>query len=128
MSLFPLFPHLHCHEVMGLDVMILVFWMLSFKPTFSLPPLTFIKMLFSLFSLSAIRLVSSAYLRLLIFRLTISIPASASSSLEYNIAIWYFSQVAHKLWWSSSLPSNIRNMYYWKVVMYITGASLVAQR
>ena len=25
-----------CHEVMGLDTMILVFWMLSFKPTFSL--------------------------------------------------------------------------------------------
>ena len=25
-----------CHEVMGLDVMILVFWMLSFKPAFSL--------------------------------------------------------------------------------------------
>ena len=25
-----------CHEVMGLDVMIFVFWMLSFKPTFSL--------------------------------------------------------------------------------------------
>ena len=25
-----------CHEVMGQDAMILVFWMLSFKPTFSL--------------------------------------------------------------------------------------------
>ena len=25
-----------CHEVMGLDAMILVFWMLSFKPTFPL--------------------------------------------------------------------------------------------
>ena len=25
-----------CHEVMGLDAMIFVFWMLSFKPTFSL--------------------------------------------------------------------------------------------
>ena len=24
-----------CHEVMGLDTMLLVFWMLSFKPTFS---------------------------------------------------------------------------------------------
>ena len=26
-----------CHEVMGLDAMILVFWMLSFKPTFHSP-------------------------------------------------------------------------------------------
>ena len=31
-----------CHEVMGLDAMILVFWMLSFKPTFSLSFFTFI--------------------------------------------------------------------------------------
>ena len=35
-----------CHEVMGLDAMILVFWMLSFKPTFSLSSFTFIKRLF----------------------------------------------------------------------------------
>ena len=30
-----------CHEVMGLDAMILVFWMLSFKPPFSLSSFTF---------------------------------------------------------------------------------------
>ena len=34
-----------CHEVMGLDVMILVFCVLSFKPTFSLSSFTFIKKL-----------------------------------------------------------------------------------
>ena len=55
-----------CHEVMGLDTMILVFWMLSFKLTFSLSSFIFIKRLFSSL-LSAIRVVSSAYLRLLIF-------------------------------------------------------------
>ena len=54
-----------CYELMGLDAMILVFWMLSFKPSFSLSSFTFIKRLFSS-SLSAIRVVSSAYLRLLI--------------------------------------------------------------
>ena len=69
-----------CHEVMGLDAMILVFWILSFKPTFSISPFTFIKRLFSSFSLSAIRVVSNAYLRLLIFLPAILIPASASSS------------------------------------------------
>ena len=31
-----------CHEVMGPDAMVLVFWMLSFKPTFSLSSFTFI--------------------------------------------------------------------------------------
>ena len=65
---------------MGPDAIILVFWMLSFKPTFSLSSFTFIKRLFSSSSLSAIRVVSSAYLRLLIFLLEILIPACASSS------------------------------------------------
>ena len=55
------------HEVMGPDAMILVFRMLSFKPTFSLSSFTFIKRLFSSSLLSAIRVVSSAYLRSLIF-------------------------------------------------------------
>ena len=34
-----------CHEVMGPDAMILVFWILSFKPTFSLFSFTFKKLL-----------------------------------------------------------------------------------
>ena len=42
---------------MGLDAMILVFWMLSFKPAFSLSSFTFIKRLLSSFLLSAIRIV-----------------------------------------------------------------------
>ena len=54
--------------------------MLSFKPTFSLSTFTFIKRLFSSSSLSAIRVVSSAYLRWLIFLPAILIPAYASSS------------------------------------------------
>ena len=68
-----------CPEVMGPDAMIFVFWMLSFKPTFPLSSFTFIKRLFSS-SLSAIRVVSSAYLRLLIFLPAILIPSCASSS------------------------------------------------
>ena len=69
-----------CHEMMGPEAMILVFWMLSFKPTFSLSSFTFIKRLFSSSTLSSIRVVSSAYLRLLIFLPAILIPACASSS------------------------------------------------
>ena len=34
-----------CHKVMGPDAMIYIFWMLSFKPTFSLSSFTFIKRL-----------------------------------------------------------------------------------
>ena len=69
------------HEVMGPDAMILVFWMLSFKPTFSLSSL--IKRLFSSSSLLPLRVVSSAYLRLLIFLPEILIPTSASSSQAF---------------------------------------------
>ena len=68
------------HKVMGPDAVILVFWMLSLKPTFSLSYYTFIKRHFSSSSLSAIRVVLSAYQRLLIFLLAILIPACASSS------------------------------------------------
>ena len=67
------------HEVMKLDTMIFVFWMLSFKPAFSLSSFTLIKRLFNASSFSAIRVVSSAYLRLLIFLPTILILAYASS-------------------------------------------------
>ena len=56
-----------CHDLGFLN--------LSFKPAFSLSSFTFIKRLFSSSSLSAIRVVSSAYLRLLIFLLAILIPA-----------------------------------------------------
>ena len=59
-----------CYEVMGRGAMILVFWVLSFKPTFSLSSFTFIKRIFNS-SLSAVRVVTSAYLRLLIFLLEI---------------------------------------------------------
>ena len=71
-----------CHEVMALDAMILVFWILSFKPTFSLSSFTLIKRLFRS-SLYAIRVVSFVYLRLLIFLPVILIPACVSSSLHF---------------------------------------------
>ena len=62
--------------------MILVFWMLSFKPTFSLYSFIFIRRLYNS-SLSALRVVSSAYLRLLIFLPAILIPACASFNLVF---------------------------------------------
>ena len=49
-----------CHEVMGPDAMIFIFWMLSFKPAFSHSSFTFLRRLFSS-SLSAFRGLSSAY-------------------------------------------------------------------
>ena len=66
--------------------------MLSFKPTFSLSSFTFINRLFTS-SISAIRVVSSAYLRLLIFLLAILIPACVSSSPVLQcemLCVWFF--------------------------------------
>ena len=73
-----------CYEVMGPDVMTLVLWMLSFKPASSLSSFTFIKKLFSSSSLRATRVVSSAYLRLLIFLLAVLIPACNSFSPAFH--------------------------------------------
>ena len=80
------FHCLHCFPIYlpwsdGTGSMTLVFWMLSFKSTF----FTFIKRLFSSSSLSAIRMILSAYLRLLIFLLAILIPACASSSPAFHM-------------------------------------------
>ena len=68
------------YEMMGLDAMIFVFRMVNFKPTFSLSSFTF-KRLFSS-SLSAITVVSSAYLR---FLPAIWIPTCVSSSLAFHM-------------------------------------------
>ena len=73
-----------CHEVMRPNAMISVFWMLSFKSTFSLSSFTFIERLFSFSSIFAIRVVSSAYLRLLIFLPAILIPACASPAQHFS--------------------------------------------
>ena len=72
-----------CHEVMGSDAMILIFRMLSFKPNFSLFCFTFIQRIYSSFLHSTKRVMSSVYLRLLIFLLAVLILACASSSLVF---------------------------------------------
>ena len=83
-----------CCEVMGLDAMILVFWMWSFKPTFSHCSFTFIKRLFSYSSLSTIRVMSSAYLRLLIFLFlwftSLSMTILRSIYVATNVIISFF--------------------------------------
>ena len=66
------------HEMMGPDAMMFILWMLSFKPGFS-----FVKRIFSSSSLSAIRVMSSACLRLLIFLPAILILVCPSSSLAF---------------------------------------------
>ena len=80
--------YFHCFSIYlpwsdGIKCHGLSFWNVEFEARFSLSSFTFIKRLFSSFLLSVIRVVSSAYLRLLIFSQKILIPAYASSSLAF---------------------------------------------
>ena len=119
-----------CHEVMGPDAMILVFWMLSFKPIFSCSSFTFINKLFNSSSLSAIRVVSSGYLRLLIFLPEILIPACASSSPAFcmmysayklnkqgdNIQPWH---TPFLIWNHSVVPCPVLTVAYWSTYRFL---------
>ena len=73
-----------CHECDGTGCYDLCSLNVEFKPAFSLSSFTLFKRLFSFSSLYAIRVVSSAYLRLLIFVPAILIPACDSSSLAFR--------------------------------------------
>ena len=64
--------------------MIFIFWVLSFKPIFSLSSFTF-KSLFSSSSLSTIKVVSSVYLRLLIFLPAVLIPLVSISLKKFSV-------------------------------------------
>ena len=125
---FHCFPSICC-EVMGPDAMIFVFWMLGFKSTFSLSSFTFIKRLFSS-SAYAIRVVSSAYLRLLIFLPAILIPASASSSPAFimmhsayklnklgdNIQTW---RTLFPVWNQSVVPCPVLTVTSWPAYRFL---------
>ena len=107
-----------------------VFWMLSFKPTFSLSSFTFIKRLLSSSLLSTIRVVSSAYLRLLIFLLAILIPACASSSPAFlkiysayklnkqgdDIQPW---RTPFPIWNQSIVPCLVLTVASWPAYRYL---------
>ena len=97
---------------MGPDVMIFVFWMLSFKPAFSLSSFTFIRRLFNSSSLSAIRVVSSASLRLLMFLLAFCMMYSACKLNKHgdNIQPWC---TPFPVWNQSVVPCLILTVTSW---------------
>ena len=85
------FPLSICHTVMGPNAMILDFLIFSFKLTFPFFSFTLIRKFFSSSSLSAMREVSSIYLKLL-FLLPVLIPACNSSSPAF-LMIWSASRL-----------------------------------
>ena len=94
-----------CHDLSFLNVEFF---------TFSLSSFTFIKRLFSSSSLSAIRMVSSAYLRLLIFLPAILIPACVSSNPAFCM-----------MYSAYKLNKQDGNMQPWRIPFLIWNQSVV---
>ena len=103
-----------CHEVMGLDAMILVFRMLNLKPSFSLYSFS-LKRMFSFSSPSAPRIVSSEYLRLFVLLLAILIPACGSSS-----------PAVHMIYSAYKLNKQGDNIQPWRTPFPIWDQSIVS--
>ena len=117
-----------CHEVMGPDAMILVFEM--FKANVFTLLFHFHQELFSSSSLSTIRVVSSAYMRLLIFLPEILIPACASSSLAVlmmysayklnkhgdNMQTW---RTPFPVWNHSVVPCPVLTVFSWPAYTFL---------
>ena len=117
------------HEVLGPEVVILAFecWILS---QLFHSPLSLSSRLFSSSLLSAIRLVTSAYLRLLIFLLAILIPACDSSSqalhMMYsayklnkqsdNIQAWH---TPFPIWNQSVVPCPVLTVASWPIYRFL---------
>ena len=111
-----------CHD--------LSFLMLSFKPAFSLSSLTLIKRLLSSSSLYSITVVSSIYMRLLIFLPAVLIPACALSSLAFhmmfsacklnkqgdNIQTWC---TIVSIWNQSGFPYPVLTAYSWPAYRFL---------
>ena len=126
LSLFSLFPHLFAMK--WWDQMPWSWFFECFKPTFSLSSFTFIKILFSSSS-PAIRVVSSAFLRLL-FLPAILIPDCASSSLAFcmmysaykwnkqgdNIQPWC---TPFPIWNQSEVPYLVPTVVSWPAYRFL---------
>ena len=114
-----------CHEAMGLNAMIFIFWMLSFRPAFSLSSFTLIKRLLSSSSLSAISVV---YLRL-IFCLAILIPACDSSSPVFHMrySLYKLNKQSNNIqpWctpfpiWNQSVPYTVLTVASWPAYRFL---------
>ena len=99
---------------MGPDAMILIFWMLNFKPGFSLSSFTFIKRLFSSSSFSSIGVVLSVHLRLLIFLPEILMLACTLCSSAF-----------HMIYSKYKLNKQGDNIQPWRIPFPILNQSVV---
>ena len=84
-----------CHAVMGLNAMMSVFWMLSFKPAFSLSFFTFIKKLFSSSSLRRCHLHIWGYLVMIIVSHSLFFPQE-DRHIKTHVFAWKLTGCTNK--------------------------------
>ena len=77
-----------CHQVMGLDATIFAFWMLSFKPAFSLPSFTFMKIFISSSKYSSSKYHSSVHQNIQLIKISVHQFIKIFSSPEYQNIKW----------------------------------------
>ena len=127
--MFPLFPHLFAMKWWD-QMPWSSFFECCFKQTFSVSSFTFIKRLFSSSLLSAIRVVSSAYLRLFIFLPAILIPACTSSSLACHMtySVYKFNKQGDNIqpwhtpfliWNQSVVPCPVLTVASWPAYRFL---------
>ena len=107
------------------------FGTLSFKPVFSLFSFTFIKRLFNFSSLSVIRVVSSAYLMLLIFLPGFLIPACTSSSVAFHMmySVYKLNKQGDNLQlWRTPFPIWSLSVVLWASLIDQLGKNLPAMQ
>ena len=111
--MFPFVSPSICHEVTEPDPWH-NFWMLSFKTAFLLSSFTCIEKLFRSSSISAIKVVSSVYLRLLIFLKAILIPDWVSSS-----------PACHMIYSAYKLNKQDHNIEPWRALFWSLNQSVL---
>ena len=81
---------------MGLDAMIFIFWMLSFKPTFSLSSVTFIKSIVNIYSYAHIHIRVYINILWITFISILCRNISTMNIFSYPHILWRVSWIARK--------------------------------
>ena len=111
-----------CHDLHSLNV--------EFKPDVSLSYFTFIKRLFSSPSISAMKVMSSVYLRIMIFPPAILIPACASCSWAFHMKFSAYKlnkqgdniqplYTPFPIWNQSALPCSVLHIASWPAYRFL---------
>ena len=121
-----------CHEVMRLDVMILVFWILSFKPTFSLSVLLELKKKFYFWFISLDPFLYTVSVSLHIFLCTIfchfnGLMLQVGKSLKQIVCVCAqllsHIQLFVMLWTASPPASSVHGIFQTRILEWVAISS-----